>query len=78
MRYVTIDGKDYAHIDMACESLNICRATMYNYRRAGLIELEWPLGKALTFVTRETVEKLMRLKITDAMGAFLKGMEAVN
>jgi predicted site-specific integrase-resolvase len=78
MSYVTIDGKDYVHIDMACESLNVCRATFYNWRRAGHIEFAYPLGRALTFLSRETIETLMRLKITAAMGAFVKDMEISN
>ncbi len=76
MNFVTIDGKDYIQIQALAQALNVCTASIYNWKRAGDIELVWPLGRALTFVSRETAEMLMRLKITNEMGAFLKSMEA--
>jgi hypothetical protein len=76
MYYVTIKGIDYVHIQTLAEALNVCTATVYNWRKAGHIQFEWPLGKAMTFVTRETAERLFRLRITDEMGAFVRRMQA--
>lgn len=76
MEYVTINGKDYVKIQSLAEALNVCTASIYNWRRSGNVDFAWPLGRALTFVTRETAERLLRLKITAAMGAFLKTIEA--
>lgn len=78
MEYVTVNGTDFVQIQTIAESLGVCTATIYNWRRAGMIDFEWPLGKALTFVSRETAEKLFRLKVTATMGAFAKSMEALN
>jgi hypothetical protein len=78
MSYVTVDGKDFVQIQTLAESLGVCTATVYNWRRAGGFDFEWPLGKALTFVSRETAERLMRLKITPEMGAFIKDMKTSN
>jgi hypothetical protein len=75
MQYVTINGSDYIHIQALAVSLNVSTATIYNWRRAGYIDFCWPLGRVMTFVTRETSERLLRLRITDAMGAFVKSME---
>ena len=74
--YVTIAGTDYLHIQSLAEALNVSTATIYNWRRAGHIKLEWPLGRVMSFVSRETAERLFRLRITDAMGAFVRDMEA--
>ena len=76
MQYVTVNGTDFIQVQTLAESLGVCTATIYNWKRSGAFDFEWPLGKALTFVSRQTAERLMRLKITDAMGAFLKNMEA--
>ena len=76
MDYITVNGAEYIQMQTLAEALGVCTATVYNWKRAGQLEFVWPLGKALTFVSRETAERLMRLKITDAMGAFLKNMEA--
>ena len=76
MQYVTVNGTDFIQIQTLAESLGVCTATIYNWKRAGHLDFVWPLGKALTFVSKETAEHLMRLKITAAMGAFLKNMEA--
>lgn len=75
MQYVTIKGTDYVHIQTLAEGLNVSTATLYNWRRAGHIDFCWPLGRVMTFVSREVAERLMRSRITDAMGAFLKAME---
>ena len=76
MEYVTISGIDYVHIQTLAEALNVCTATVYNWKRAGHIEFKWPLGRVMTFVTRDTAEKLMRLRVTEEMGAFARSMEA--
>ncbi len=76
MQFISIDGKDYIQIQTLAQALGVCTASVYNWRRAGHVDFCWPLGRALTFVSRETAERLMRLKITDAMGAFVKNMEA--
>jgi hypothetical protein len=75
MGYITIDGTDYLHIQSLAEALNVSTATVYKWRRQGLLQLEWPLGRVMSFVCRETVERLFRLRITDRMGAFVKSME---
>jgi predicted site-specific integrase-resolvase len=75
MQYIKINEIDYVHIQTLAEALNVSTATIYNWRRAGHIDFCWPLGRVMSFVTRETAERLMRLKITDAMGAFVKSME---
>jgi predicted site-specific integrase-resolvase len=75
MRYVTIDGTDYIHIQALASNLKVSTATIYNWRRAGHIDFCWPLGRVMTFVDRQTAERLLRLRITDAMGAFVKSME---
>jgi hypothetical protein len=76
MQFITIDGKDFIQIQTLAQALGVCTASVYNWRRAGLISFCWPLGRALTFVDRESAERLMRLKITAEMGAFMKAMEA--
>ena len=76
MNYVTVNGHDFVKIQTLAQALNVCTATIYNWQRAGHLNFVWPLGRALTFVSRETAERLMRLKITDAMGAFVKNMAA--
>ena len=76
MDYITVNGAEYIQVQTLAEALGVCTATVYNWKRAGQLDFARPLGKALTFVSRETAERLMRLKITDAMGAFLKNMEA--
>lgn len=78
MQYVTIDGKDFVQIQTLAQALGVCTASVYNWRHAGHISFCWPLGRALTFVDRTTAERLMRLKITDAMGAFARNMETSN
>lgn len=75
MHYVTINGTDYLHIQSLAEALNVSTATIYNWRRAGHFEFEWPLGRVMSFVSRETAERLFRLKITAEMGAFARDME---
>ncbi len=72
MQYITINGIDYVHIQTLAEGLNISTATLYNWRKAGHIDFCWPLGKVMTFVNRATAQRLMRLKITDAMGEFAR------
>ena len=74
MEIITVGGEDYLHIQSLAEALNVSTATIYNWRRAGHIEFEWPLGRVMSFVRRETAERLFRLKITDAMGAFVRDM----
>lgn len=76
MQYVTIKGMDYARIHTLAHSLGICTATVYKWRREGHLDFCWPLGRVMTFVDRETAERLIGLKITDAMGAFLESIEA--
>ena len=76
MEFVTVNGNEYVQIQTLAESLGVCTATIYNWRRTGAFDFEWPLGKALTFVSRRTAEGLFRRKITDAMGAFVKTMES--
>jgi len=76
IEYVTVSGKDYVQIQTLAEAMGVCSATLYNHRKAGLIAFCYPLGKVLSFVTRETAERLMRLRITAAMGAFARNMEA--
>ena len=76
MEFITVNGTDYIKIQTLAQALNVCTATVYNWHKAGHVDFVWPLGRALTFVSRETAERLMRLKITAEMGAFLKTMEA--
>lgn len=76
MQYVTVNGIDYLHIQSLAEALNVSSATIYNWHRAGHLQFEWPLGRVMTFVSRETAERFIRLRITDAMGACLKSKEA--
>lgn len=76
MNFITVNGTDYIQVQALAEALGVCTATLYNWKRAGAFDFEWPLGKVLTFVSRQTAEQLFRLKITDAMGAFLKTIEA--
>jgi predicted site-specific integrase-resolvase len=78
MQYVTVNGKDYVHIQTLAEALNVSTATIYNWRRAGHIDFCWPLGRVMTFVTRETAEKLRRLSIVSAVGAFVRSERAVK
>ena len=78
MNYVTVNGADYVQVQTLAEALNVCTATVYNWKRAGLLDFVWPLGRALTFVPRETAERLFRLKITAAMEVFARTMEAGN
>ncbi len=75
MQFIRINETDYVHIQSLAEALNVSTATIYNWRRAGHIEFCWPLGRVMSFVSRETAERLFRLRITDAMGAFVKSME---
>jgi predicted site-specific integrase-resolvase len=75
MQYIKINEIDYVHIQTLAEALNVSTATIYNWRRAGQIDFCWPLGRVMSFVTRETAERLMTLRITPAMGAFVKSME---
>ncbi len=75
IQYITVEGIDYVHIQSLAEALGVSTATVYNYRRAGQIEFSWPLGKVMTYVTREEAEKIFRQKVTDAMGAFARTME---
>ena len=72
MEYVTFRGRDYARIPAVARAVGKSEATLYNWRKAGFIEIEWPLGPAMAFVSRETVERLLRLKITAEMGAFVR------
>jgi hypothetical protein len=76
MKYVTINGQDFIQIQDLAQALGVCTASVYNWRRAGHVDFCWPLGRALTFVSREAAERLMRLKITAEMGAFMKNMAA--
>lgn len=78
MEYVTVNGSDYLQVQTLAEALNVCTATIYNWHKSGHLTFVWPLGKALTFVSRETAEKLFRLKVTATMGAFAKSIEAAN
>jgi hypothetical protein len=75
MEYVTVNGVDYVHIQTLAEALNVCTATLYNWRRAGHITFEWPLGRVMSFVRRDTATRLMRLRVTEAMGSFARSME---
>ena len=74
MQFIRINGTDYIHIQSFAEAMNVSTATLYNWRKAGHLQFEWPLGRAMTFVDRGTAERLMRFRITDAMGAFVKCM----
>lgn len=78
MQYVTIDGKDFVQIQTLAQALGVCTASVYNWRRAGHVDFVWPLGRALTFVSREAAERLMKLKITAGMKAFVRNMETSN
>jgi len=78
MEFITVNGTDYIKIQTLAQALNVCTATVYNWHKAGHLTFVWPLGQALTFVSRETAERLMRLKITAEMGAFMKTMESSN
>jgi len=78
MEFITVNGADYIKIQTLAQALNVCTATVYNWHKAGHLKFVWPLGRALTFVSRETAERLMRLNITDAMGAFMNTMETSN
>jgi hypothetical protein len=75
MQYVTVNGQDCIQIQDLAHALGVCTASVYNWRKAGHLSFCWPLGRALTFVSREAAERLMRLKITDEMGSFVKNME---
>lgn len=72
MDYMTYRGIDYLHLDSTARALGVTTTTIRNWQRAGHINFERPLGPALTFVKRETVERLLKLRITAAMGAFIK------
>ena len=74
INYVTVDGKEYVRLKSLAEALGICTASLYGWRKAGALDFCWPLGKALTFVDRETAERLLRLRITDSMGAFAQSV----
>lgn len=76
MEYVTFRGKDYVHIQALAVAIGVSTATIYNWHRARHIDFCWPLGRVMTFVDRETAERLMRLKITQEMGAFIKSENA--
>ena len=78
MEFITVNGTDYIKIQTFAQALNVCTATVYNWHKAGHLTFVWPLGRALTFVSRETAELLLRMKITDAMGAFARNMELSN
>jgi hypothetical protein len=78
MNYVTIAGRDYLLLQTFAQAINRTTATLYNYRRAGIVEFCYPLGKALTFVSRETVERFLRLRITEAIGAFADNSIAIR
>lgn len=78
MNYITVNGNDYVQVQTLAEALGVCPATVYNWRKAGAFDFEWPLGRALTFVTRETAEQLFRLRITAAMGAFVRSENTAN
>lgn len=78
MQIVTIDGQDFVQIQDLAQALGVCTASIYNWRRAGHVDFVWPLGRALTFVSRETADRLMRLKITTEMRAFLWNTETSN
>lgn len=75
MEYITFQGKDYIHIQALAVALGVSTTTLYNWHRAGHLTFCWPLGRAMTFVNRETAERLMRLKITSDMGAFIKNVK---
>jgi predicted site-specific integrase-resolvase len=74
IKYVTVDGNEYVRLQTLAEALGICTASLYGWRKAGHIDFCWPLGRALTFVSRETAERLLRLRITDSMGAFAQSV----
>ena len=76
MEIVVVNGREYIKIQSLATALNVCTGTVYNWRKAGTIEFCWPLGKSLTFVTRETADRLMRLRITEQMGAFIMEMKS--
>ncbi len=76
MDFITYQGVDYLHIDSAAKALGVSTATIRNKEKIGQITLERPLGPALTFVSRQAVEKLMRLKITPAMDSFIRSKGA--
>lgn len=71
MDYVTFQGIDYLHIQPAAKALGVSTVTVRNWEKAGHINLCRPLGPVLVFVTRDTFERLMSLRITAAMGAFI-------
>ncbi len=72
MDYMTYRGIDYLHLDTTARALGVTTTTIRNWQRAGHIKFERPLGPALTFVKRETVERIMQSRITPAMGAYIK------
>ncbi len=77
MEFITVNGSDYVQNSNTGPGLK--RLHGYGLQLAQMqdtCDFVWPLGKALTFVNRETAERLMRLKITAEMGAFLKNIEA--
>ncbi len=74
IKYVTVEGNEYVRLQTLAEALGVCTASLYGWRKAGYIILCKPLGPALTFVDRETADRLLRLKITLTMGAFTEGM----
>ena len=75
MEYITFKGQEYIHIQAFAEAIGVSTASVYNWRKAGHLSFAWPLGRAMTFVDRQTAERFIRLKITHAMGAFVKDME---
>jgi hypothetical protein len=75
VNYVRVNGTDYVQVQSLAEALGVCTATLYNWQKAGHISFERPLGRALTFVSRTTAERLFRLKITSEMDAFIKSTE---
>ena len=77
MDYVTYRGTDYLHIQSLAEAVGVSTATVRNWEKAGHLTFERPLGPVMTFVTRQTVERLMQLKITAAMGAFIRTKESI-
>ncbi len=70
MDYVIIAGKEYLWVQNFAKAINRSLPTVYKYHKQGQLELCWPLGPALTFISRETVERFLRYRITETLGAF--------
>jgi len=75
MEFMKYRGNEYVHLQTLADSLGVCTATVRNWEKAGHLTFAKPLGPTLTFVTRETAERLMRLRLTEAMKEFARNME---